>query len=317
MNKILYILLIVFWVIITASGIWNFIMMFQIGAEIYKLNSYIAWFLSGNIIATAGSILLLKYYLHNNYRFSFFTGAILVIANLGYFAVCYVNLTSGELRGYYMPTLVLYLGALILYSVSLIFSDIRKRYWLKLAGIFGLMLTLILASAFIGGFYAKDVWTIGMLQKIIRWTSVAACPINVMFIINFLDEIRLLKTENANVPGKKYPETIWGFLTIGAVVSTIIIGTLLAHERGLQPAQQNYNAEQAQVLVKLAGAPKNFINSEGDSLHYLLIKPQNYDKQKKYPLVVCLPWGGYECPPAEALAGMDGSTNPAFIFLPN
>ncbi|MEO6845449.1 MAG: dienelactone hydrolase family protein, partial [Ginsengibacter sp.] len=51
--------------------------------------------------------------------------------------------------------------------------------------------------------------------------------------------------------------------------------------------------------------------------HYLLIKPQNYDQQKKYPLVVCLPYGGYEASAAESLStGIYSDRYAAFIFVP-
>ncbi|MFC0512564.1 hypothetical protein ACFFGT_00065 [Mucilaginibacter angelicae] len=316
MNKILYTLLIVFLGITTAFGIWNVILTDQTGAEIYKLNSYTAWFLWGNITAIAGSILLLKYYLHNNYRPVFLTGVIAVIANTGYVAVCYINLISGGLRSYYMPALAFYLCAIIVYTVSLIFSNLQKRYWLRLAGVCGLIVTLVVALASIGSAYSKDVRIIGMLQKIIRGGSIASCMINAMFIMNFLDEITRLKNENANVRGKKYLEPLLGLSAVVAVVMMITIGTSLAHEGGSQPDWQNYNAEQAQVLVKLAGGDRTFVDSDGDSLHYILIKPQNYDRQKKYPLVVCLPYGGYEASAAESLAGIDGNTHPAFIFVP-
>lgn len=106
MNKILYILLIFFLGLTTASGIWNIIITNQIGAEIYKANSYIEWFLLLNITAIIGSILLLKYYLHHNYRIAFFAGTIAVIANLGYATVCYIILTSG-LSVYIKPILLL------------------------------------------------------------------------------------------------------------------------------------------------------------------------------------------------------------------
>lgn len=316
MNKVLYILLIVFSGIVTATGIWTFIVMFKIGTEIYKLPSYIAWYLLGNITAFIGSILLIKYYYHRNYRFAFFTGIIAIIADLGYVIVCYVNLTSGDLRGYYIPTLACYLSAIIVYAVSLTFSSIRKRYWLKLAGILGLAVTLALASAIIVGSYSKDIRIIGVLQKIIQWSSIASCLINVLFIMNFVEEIQTLKSDNANVPRKKYLETILGICAVAAVVFTIAIGTSLAHESGSQMDWRNYNAEQAQQLVKLAGGGRTFVDSEGNSLHYLLIKPQNYDRRKKYPLVVCLPYGGYEASAAEALTGIDGSTYPAFVFVP-
>lgn len=225
MNKILYLLLIVFFSINTATGIWNFIITFQTGIEIYKLDSYNAWFLCGNITAIVGSVLLFKYYLHNNFRLAFFTGIIGGIANLCYFTVCYINLTSAALRSYYLPALFLYLSAIIIYMASLIFSDARKRYWLKLAGIFGVIITLVLALSFIGSAYSKNALVIARLQKTIRWSSIAACLANVLFIMNFIDELWQLNTKNTYTLRKKYLETTMGLYAIVAIVFTIAIGT--------------------------------------------------------------------------------------------
>ena len=317
MNKILYILLIVFLGLTTASGIGEIIVRLQIGTGIYQADSYIAWFLVLNVTAVIGSILLLMYYLHHNYRIAFFTGTIAAIANLGY---CYIVLTPA-LNIYYKPVLLFTLCAIIVYSLSLIFSNTRNRYWLKLAGVCGLVTALILVSTFIGATYSKDVRTIGRLNKIAQWSSIAWYLVNVMFIMNFLGEIKELKTINTNVTRKKYLESILGFLAVVALVFMIAIGTLLVKESKESNSQELVwradNAKRAQQLVNLAGGARTFVDSRGDSLHYILIKPQKYDLQKKYPLVLCLPYGGYEASAAEALStGMDRYEYPAYIFVP-
>ncbi|MEO6719616.1 MAG: hypothetical protein ABIN67_04580 [Ferruginibacter sp.] len=315
MNKTLYILLIVFLGLTTAAGIWDIIITNQIGVKIDP-DDYIPWFLLVNVIAIIGSILLLKYYLHHNYRVAFFTGTIAVIASLGNASVYYIIFTSGP-KSYYTTILLLYLCAIIVYAVSLIFSNTKKRYWLKLAGICELVIVLVSVSAFMGSTYAKDVRTLSILRKITQGGTVAFCLVNVMFIMNFLGEIRELKTDNASIPGKRYVETILGFLATVAVVFMIAFGTLLVKKNASQLVWRDDNAQRAQQLVNLAGGARTFVDSEGDSLHYILIKPQKYDPQKKYPLVVCLPYGGYEASAAEALStGMDRYTYPAYIFVP-
>jgi hypothetical protein len=315
MNKNLYILLIVFLGLTTAAIIANSIINFQIGAEIYTLDSFISWFLVMHITAVIGSILLLKYYYFQGYRFAFFTGIIATIANLSYAAVIYIILSSGGLRSYYMPALLFSLGGIILYALSLIFSNTRKRFWLKLAGVCALVIGLVLVSAVIGHIYPKDVRINTILGKIVQWTQIAGGLINVLFIINFLGEIRALKT--ADAPRQETVEGIFGLAAIVAFIFTITLGTLLVNQSYTQLFWRNFNAEKAQQMVKLAGGPKTFVDRKGDSLHYILIKPQDYDRLKKYPLVVCLPYGGYEAGAAELLStGICRSTYPAFIFVP-
>jgi hypothetical protein len=262
MNKILYIILIVFLGLTTVSGIWNFIIGFKMGSEIYKLESYVPWFLVANITAFIGSILLLKYYYDRNYRFAFFAGVIVVITNLGYTTVLYIALTSGELRSYYMPAVLLNLCAIIVYAVVLIFSNTRKRFWLKLTGFCGLVIGLVLVSALIGGMYPKNVWIISMLGKIAQWSSIAWCLVNVMFIMNFVGELRTLKTENANVPRQKLLAGILGVLAIAAIVFTITTGKLLVNESDSQYDWRKDTAIQAQRLVWLAGEPEPLLTAK-------------------------------------------------------
>jgi hypothetical protein len=317
MSKILYIILIVFLGLITASSIWNFIFWVHMGSEIYKLPSFISWFLVLNATAITGSILLLKYYYDQNYRFAFFTGIIAVITNLVYTTVLYIILTSGELGSYYVLVILLYLCAITLYATSLIFSNTRKRFWLKLAGICGTVIGLVLVSALIGGMYSKNAGTISMLGKITRWSPIAGNLVNVMFIINFLDEVRTTKAENTNVTRQKFLAGIFGLLAIAAAVFTITIGKSLVAESDAHIDWRKFTAVESQQLVGLAGGARTYIDSEGDSLHYLLIKPMDYDKQEKYPLVVCLPYGGYEAGAAESLStAFNRYTYRAFIFVP-
>jgi hypothetical protein len=282
-------------------------------------NSYVAWFLAMHITAVMGSILLLKYYYYRGYRFAFFTGIITVIANLGNAAVVYMILMPGGSRSYYvyMATLLFYLCALILYAVSLTFSKTRKRFWLKLAGICTLVIGLVFVSAVIGGMYPKDVRIYNISRKIAQWATIGGGLVNVLFIMNFLAEMRTLKAENLNIPKQKSLENLFGFATAIAFMFTVVLGTLLASESFPKLFWRNYNAQQTQQFVKLAGGARTFVGSKGDSLHYLLIKPQDYDPQKKYPLVVSLPYGGYEGFAAELLStGSNRKDYPAFLFVP-
>jgi hypothetical protein len=313
MNKILYIILIFFLGLAAVAGVCDVILALQNGTIIYTADSYVAWFLVLNVTAVIGSALLLMYYWHHNYRIVFFTGTIAVIANLGY---CYILLTPA-LKPYYGFSLLLSLCTVIVYFLSLIFSNTRKRHWLKLAAICGLVIALLLASAFIGATYSKDLRIIYRLNKTAQWSSIAWYLVNVVFIMNFLREIKELKTATTNVSRTKYAAAIFGFLAIIATVFTIAIGTLLLSEMRSQAVWRAENSQRAQQLVNLAGGARTFVDSEGDSLHYILIKPQKYDQKKKYPLVVCLPYGGYEASAAEALTtGMDRYTYPAYIFVP-
>jgi hypothetical protein len=130
-----------------------------------------------------------------------------------------------------MPAFLFSLGALILYALSLTFSNIRKRFWLKLAGVCALGICLVLISAVvIGHMYPKDVRIMTILGKIVPWVPIAGSLLNVLFIINFLGEISTLKAENTNIPRQKSLENLFGFLAIVAFLFIIASGTLLVYQ---------------------------------------------------------------------------------------
>jgi hypothetical protein len=235
MTKNLYILLIAFLGLNAAAIIASSIIQFQIGGEIYGLHSFVVWFLVLHITGVIGSILLLKYYYYRGYRFAFFTAIIAVIANLSLAAVFllsyrFITSSLAGLRNYYMPAFLFSLGALILYALSLTFSNTRKRFWLKLAGVCTLGICLVLMSAVIGHMYPKDVRINTILGKIVQWAQIAGGFINVLFIINFRGEISILKAENTNIPRQKTLENLFGFLAIVAFVFIITSGTLLVYQ---------------------------------------------------------------------------------------
>ncbi|HWD87166.1 MAG TPA: hypothetical protein VG367_03500 [Mucilaginibacter sp.] len=317
MNKALYIILIVFLGLGVALGTWSFVIESQIGTEIYQLESYVSWFLEGNSIGVIGSVLLLKYYYDQHYRAAFLTGIIALVANLVYVAVVYINLTSAELVSYSMLVILINLGAIIIYTGSLVFSNARKRHWLKLAGIIGSLTSLILVSIIIGRMYVKDAGLAGTLERIIRWSPYAWYLVDVMFIMNFVAELRALKPKNPAATSQDVLAGVSAVLALFAIICTIATERQLVRENNSHVDWSGVNAADGQQLVGLAGGARTYVDRHGDSLHYILIKPVNYDKQKKYPLVVCLPYGGYVAGAAQMLTNATNRyTYPAFIFVP-
>jgi predicted peptidase len=88
---------------------------------------------------------------------------------------------------------------------------------------------------------------------------------------------------------------------------------------------EKWNFERAQKLAQLFEA-RTFVNNQGKQLLYRLLKPLNYDPQKKYPLVVCLHHGGVHgndnisqlsSEPAPLLSNpINRLKYPGFLFVP-
>lgn len=324
MNRNFYFFGIFFLVLLTVAGLFQSIIHFQLDAQIYMLQSFAGWVLVVHIISLAGSYFILKYYYYKKYWFAFSSGTVAIIAALFHFIIFYKTIVAGELKNYFIPTFFLASGTAIVYSISLIFSNSRKRFWLKTAGIVMFAIFLVLISVFLRNLISPNLHFKAILIKINQWVSLAGYLLPIPFIMNFLSEVRILKTEGVNTRNQKAIEIIFGLVGITAFIFTLAVFIIFANESYRVMDWNNKAAERAMKLAQPFEA-RSYVSSHGDTMLYRLMKPLVYDPKKKYPLVVCLPWthgidnirqiDGSE--PAQLLSKYENRVKyPAFIFVP-
>ncbi len=129
------------------------------------------------------------------------------------------------------------------------------------------------------------------------------------------------------MPAQKLVKNIVGTAGIALFSLTLTFGIMISSECHSSIYWSNWNYQKTKELAQLCD-PGVFVNSKGDTLHYRLLKPLDYDPTKKYPIVISLPYGGQpatdtirqiEGAVAAQLLTMDGNRSdyPAFIFIPN
>lgn len=189
-----------------------------------------------------------------------------------------------------------------------------------------LIIDVVLLSALIWGMNSPEVQTNGTLEKIIQWTSLAGSLGPVLFIMNFLGEIRSLKAENPNAPKRKSLENVLGLMGMIAFVFTVGFGVMLATESASLSNWINRGPERAQKMAEPFEA-RTYVSSKGDTMRYRLLRPLDFDPQKKYPVVVCLHGGaGWGSDNVKQIEGswtaqlLSNQYNrkkyPAFLFVP-
>jgi hypothetical protein len=317
MKRILYFTTIIFLLLATANSLWNLVLELRDGSELYRFDSYVAWFIMSCFLSIITSVLILMYYQVKGYRVALLTGSITLIISTFYIVVLYGNLTSGTFRNLSVIASVAHISAIIVYGISLFLSNARKNKWLKMAGALGAIIGLVILSAWTANYVTKDIGLIKILGTLLKYNSIAWSLVNVLYVINFIFEIKRLSISNDN---NRSQNSLWlglEALAGSVLLCMIIVGNLLLSESRSRYNWQKDTAAQVSRLKWLAGGTQSYINNQGDSLRYLLIKPQDYDKRKKYPLVVCLPYGNYEASAAYDLS-TDGNRAkfPAFIFVP-
>jgi predicted esterase len=326
MNRSFYLWGIFFAGLCLIMALLQLIIYSQLGPLTYYLQSFAVWFVLGNIVAFIERLILLKYYQYKKYWLAFSAGIISTLASLFHVIVFYNMLTRGELGGLFATANAVILGTVILYAISLVFSNARERPSLKIAGIFTFIVGLLLMSTFIWSMHSKNTHLITVLGKIQYWASLAGNLTLVLFMINYRSELRLLKAEKSNKPRREALSDLIALTGMAAFVSTVIFGSQLVYE-GLDKAGHiNKVTENTKRLAEPFEA-RSYVSNSGDTLRYRLMKPIDYDPKKKYPLVVCLHHGGAHG--NDNIIQIDGSgaaqllseyanrsRYPAFIFVP-
>jgi hypothetical protein len=324
MNKSFYKYASFFLGLTLVAGFLQSLVYFQSGPNIFTLHSFADWFLVMNLISLAGAVFILAYYRNRQYWVVFSTGTIATLTTVFRSVLAYIQVVplSSAFQSYYIPALILELSAGIVYAISLIVSGAGKRPWLKLAGVFLLILSLVALSTFIGYLNSPPTQIYGTLQKINQWASVAGSFLPALFIMNFLGELKLLKDENVETPPRELVAGLVDLTRIIALGGLLFLGVNIAGEsiRASRPSPK------ALMLARQFEA-RTYINEKGDSLQFRLLKPLDYDSTRKYPLVVSLHGGaGYG---TDNIRQLDGSWEtqtlmepvnrkkyPAFILVP-
>jgi hypothetical protein len=327
MNKSQYNLLIFLSGLHIVISLFQALIYFQLGPQLYTLDAFVNWFILTVVMFVVDSFLLLKYYRHKEYSFAFTVGIIAAIASFCFFIIAYNTITTRELAPYYTPGYILVLVTGMLHGVSMVFSKAGERPYLKIAGVFAVVVGLISLPLFILASREQDAYLRITYEKIILWTSLAESFIPLLLIKNFLDELKVAKKENLHIKAEDSVEGLIIFIKLIAVVATLLFGLMLGNESYSSLYWNKKNFEKTQDLAKLFEAHA-FVNSKGDTLLYRLLKPLDYDSTKKYPLVVSLPYGGQ--PSTDKVRQIEGaaaaevlSSNfnrkkyPAFIFIPH
>lgn len=295
------------------AGVITSIIYLIIGLRFYGLESFLIWYIFANLIVLAGSIILLSYYKFRKYWLPFFTGIAVVIAQVLFAGMLVTVLMTKQMADYYSHAIAIGLGAGLLYGLSLIFSGAGKSPWLRAAGIVICITSVIqgvLVSMSQPGVVNEAILTVD------QWTSLVRNMIPLMFIMQFSWEQGLLNDRVEVEPVKKSPESFLAPVALIAFLMTIGFGFMIIRDGIGSVVWGGRNAARAMELMHKA-ENRIYAGNGDDSLRYLLLKPLNYDPKKRYPLVVCLPYGGYQSPPADWLSNdKNREKYPAFLLIP-
>ena len=305
--------------LLIAAVLFQDVLRFQLGDQIIRLESFIPWLLIIALNAALASFFILKYYYASHYRVAFITGILAAIAGLGYLIVNYgIIVAPAPFAPHILPTFFIVFGTSIVSAASLVFSVTRKNPWLLSAGLLMLILGLMIGATILWYNSTQDVPLRETLRTVSLWLSFAYDLIPLLYILNFRSEVKALPAESSDWRPEKTSDSVWAIAGTFALIFTVAIGLVLAKETQGKLAWEKHLAIKAKEWAVLFES-RTFVGEQGDTLRYQLLKPLEVDPQKKYPIVVCLPYGGgvEGCPPAQLLlTDSNRKKYPAFLFVP-
>lgn len=233
-------------------------------------------------------------------------------------------LTVKELNQYYFPAYGLVLATGLINSLSLVFSISGKRTFLKTAGIISVILGVILLVTWYGFQYTGNMPLKITLEKVHSWAGWINVIIPVFFILNLFQESKLAGKKNSTKTSDKVLSGLMSATVIIALIFTVYLGQRITRQSIVAVVPHGVT-ERDKGMAKPYEA-RYFISSKGDTLHYRLMKPMNYDPAKKYPLVLLLHHGGaHGSDNVSQIGGSDApffynylnrEKYPAFLFVP-
>ena len=196
-----------------------------------------------------------------------------------------------ESMSYYMSAHMLVVGANILFGLALIFSVAGKRYWLKLTAIFSILIGVALMAVALWYINSTSDQKLLTLEQIYKWASLIACIGPILMTMNFLSEQKELRPEDHSTPSQTM-EGLMAATRVIALLATLFFGLKLTTETLTKLSWERDLERKKEKEWETVWGARTFAGSDGDTLKYQLIKPLDFDPNKKYPMVVCLPYGG-------------------------
>jgi predicted peptidase len=219
---------------------------------------------------------------------------------------------------FYMSALIMVLGANIIFGLALIFSDAGKRYGLKLTGIYSSLAGMVLLATAVWYINSTEDQKLLTLEQVYKWTSLAGWIGPFLLMINFLSEQKQQRLNDQDSVPSQQMEGLMTFIRAIAMVAMLFFALKLTGETVSRISWER-NAERKEKEWEKVWAARTFVGSDGDTLKYQLIEPTDFDPTKKYPMVVCLPYGGgvEGSPPAKLLlTETNRKKYPSFLFVP-
>ncbi len=310
-------------ILLMVTGVFQATLVFVLGPRTFELHSMGSWLIFSGLLLLTWSLIMSKYYYQKKFQTTFRVFMVATILSLLQTVLVYEFFRSRQLSITYLVVTFLLLIAGMVYSLTLIFSETRKKFWLKCAGFCFLIAEMLLTVSLIANLTSLS-YRITWSRHAELWLTLLMSAGTMLLTMNFFAE-RKQVPKGDTIRQKSIDEVI-GYVVMASIVATVIFVPRLSLQTIELKANPNNVSE---YLRKLAQPFKAdfYANASGDTLRYRLLFPVDYDSTKLYPVVVCL-HGSSGCgtdnikqvgaaTPTPFLAqDSNRRKHPAFLFVP-
>lgn len=293
--------------------------MVSIGPAMAGLESFDSWMMLALCVLAITDGAIIRYLVRKGYRLAAIALGLSCLAVL----IQYSLILNREWRLFYQEhysaVATMIFGTALFLGLSLVFSKAGEKRWLRLSGILTVFFTLVLAGLFFLYFQMDEGYSKLLIDKTSRWVSLFAITASVCALVHFRLESKQLSNVG-NVPARTIPALV----QLAAFMGMLFLGFNFSVEAFSR--SRPYKPSTTELRRSKQVNAYHFVDKSGDSLHYRLLKPLDYDSTRQYPLIVCLHHGGAHgkdniqqlgADPAPFLMEQGNRTKyPAFIFMP-
>lgn len=308
-------------VVLIASMVTQGVLYVTVGSRFFEAHAIFNWIIFSAGLNVAFGVCLLLYYWHRQYLACFWSLLIVPVTQVIHASVTYGIIRTHEISVLFIAATFGLILSEFIHAMSILLSRARVRIWLRPAGIYSLMHSLLLFFIFSRAFVSLGDRVNGSLERLDQWIGLAGALIPFFFLLNFISERRGVKDRENDIAAGYV-----GYAFLVAITCFIIFSPKLIAQSIAAGRDMHGISEWAKEVAKPFDA-RVFVNQRGDTLRYRLLIPLQYDSLKEYPLVIGL-HGSSGCgtdnarqiattlPALWFSEPMNRMRYPAFIFVP-
>lgn len=258
----------------------------MVGTGMYYLGPFPTWILGSVFFNAIQVIVMLKYFSAMKYTMAFRTGIPYGVSLILTLLVNYSMLDFGYGTQLYIPSSLIAQLLGVVNGIIIVATVPRQNTWLRTAAIYMTLLGLFVLAVSLMVMSGRFIEYNPMIQNFngpVLWLSIVP---PVLLAIHFY---RTSPTQRE--PAESPPTYTFGYPIIG-MATLYFIFSFTGAALGMNKWQPDMEA----AIMKVAEPfeARTFVDSDGNTLKYRLLKPLNYDPSLKYPIFVALHGGSGE-----------------------